>query len=365
MYSYSSIPYMQIRGGSSKGIYFKKDDLPSDEAFRNEIILSIVGRDNRQVDGLGGANPLTSKVAIISKSEKDNCDIDFLFMQVVVGENRVDTSPNCGNILAGVGSFSIESKLIKPNSDLTSLNINMINSNNICELIIETPNKKITYEGDAKIDGVEGTSSPIICNYIDVAGSVCGSLFPTGKKKDVINCINITCIDNGMPVVLINAKELKLTGYESCEELSNNKVLKKQLEEIRLKVGPMMNLGDVTKKVVPKMTIVSSAVNGGSINTRTFIPHNCHSSIGVLGAVSVASACIYEECITNEICETPSGLNKKISVEHPSGEFSVELTCVKNKKETIIRKAGLLRTARLLSKGEAYPHQNILNKYKG
>jgi len=359
--NYISIPYMLIRGGSSKGIFFNKNDLPVDIKLRDEIILSIVGRDSRQIDGLGGANPLTSKVAIISKSEKEDCDVDYLFVQVVVGENRVDSSPNCGNILSGVGIFAIESKMVNATDDITAIKVNMLNSNNICELIMQTPKGKLTYVGDAKIDGVPGTSSPIICNYMDVAGSVCGSLFPTGNKKDVVDGVEITCIDNGMPVVLINASELGKTGYETCEELSNDQLFRSKLEGIRLQAGPLMNLGDVTKKVVPKMTIVSKAKNGGNINTRTFIPHVCHSSIGVLGAVSVASACLYEECVTNKIFDNTDKSNKIISVEHPSGEFSVELTCEELNNELVIKKAGLLRTARLISKGEAYPHQEIIN----
>jgi 4-oxalomesaconate tautomerase len=359
--SYFSILYMQIRGGSSKGIFFNKKDLPKDTKLRDEIILSIVGRDLRQIDGLGGANPLTSKVAIISKSEEKDCDVDYLFVQVVVGENRVDSSPNCGNILSGVGIFAIESKMVNATDGTTAIKVNMLNSNSICELIMQTPNGELTYVGDAKIDGVPGTSSPIICNYMDVAGSVCGSLFPTGNKKDEIDGVEITCIDNGMPVVLINASELGKTGYETCEELSNDQLFRSKLESIRLQAGPLMNLGDVTKKVVPKMTIVSKAKNGGNINTRTFIPHVCHSSIGVLGAVSVASACLYEDCITSTVYDNTDKLNKKISVEHPSGEFSVELTCEEINDELVIKKAGLLRTARLISKGEAYPHQEIIN----
>jgi len=358
---YESIPYMQIRGGSSKGIYFDKNDLPKDENLRDEIILSIVGRDSRQIDGLGGANPLTSKVAIVSKSEKENCDIDFLFVQVVVGENRVDSSPNCGNILSGVGVFAIENKMVIPTEDTTTIKVNMINSNNICELVMQTPNKKLKFDGDARIDGVPGTSAPIICNYLDVAGSVCGSLFPTGNKKDVVNDIDITCIDNGMPVVLINANQLGITGYESCEELSNNSELRKTLEELRLEVGPMMNLGEVSKKVVPKMTIVSAPKSGGSINTRTFIPHNCHAAIGVLGAVSVASACLYDECVTSDIIKVKNMPIANLTIEHPSGEFTVELTSEKINDELSIKKAGLLRTARLLSKGVAYPHPDDLN----
>lgn len=358
---YESIPYMQIRGGSSKGIYFDKNDLPQDENLRDEIILSIVGRDSRQIDGLGGANPLTSKVAIVSKSEKENCDIDFLFVQVVVGENRVDSSPNCGNILSGVGVFAIENKMVLPTEDMTTIKVNMINSNNICELVMQTPNKKLKFDGDARIDGVPGTSAPIICNYLDVAGSVCGSLFPTGNKKDIVNDIDITCIDNGMPVVLINANQLGITGYESCEELSKNSELRKTLEELRLEVGPMMNLGEVSKKVVPKMTIVSAPKNGGSINTRTFIPHNCHAAIGVLGAVSVATACLYDECVTSDIIKVKNMPIANLTIEHPSGEFTVELTSEKINDELSIKKAGLLRTARLLSKGVAYPHPDDLN----
>lgn len=357
---YSSIPYMQIRGGSSKGIYFDKNDLPEDTKLRDEIILSIVGRDSRQIDGLGGAQPLTSKVGIISKSQKENCDIDYLFIQVVVGENRVDSTPNCGNILAGVGAFAIENNMIETKDGETAITVNMLNSDNICELVMQTPNNKLIYDGDAKIDGVLGTSAPIICNYMDVAGSVCGSLFPTGNKKETINGIDVTCIDNGMPVVLIPATQLGISGYESCDELSNNKELREKIEAIRLKVGPMMNLGDVTSRVVPKMSIISPATKGGEINTRTFIPHNCHAAIGVLGAVSVASACLYDECVTNGIYKKQEGLTRKISVEHPSGEFSVELTCEKVEDELVIKKAGLLRTARLLSKGVTYPHKEIL-----
>jgi len=352
---------MQIRGGSSKGIFFNKKDLPQDEKLRDDIILSIVGRDNNQIDGLGGANPLTSKVAIIAKSLKKGCDIDYLFMQVLVGKNKVDTSPNCGNILSGVGAFCIEEGLIKAQEKETSILINMLNSNTTCELILQTPNKKLSFVGNAKIDGVEGTSSPIICNYKDIAGSVCGSLFPTGNKRDVINDIEVSCIDNGMPVVLVKASSFGKTAYESCEELSQDLDFKEKLEKLRLQAGLLMNLGDVRDKVIPKMTLISKAQNKGTINTRTFIPHTCHSAIGVLGAVSVASACLFEQCITKDLIQINKGLIQKISVEHPSGEFSVELTCIEGNGELEIKKAGLLRTARIISKGISYPHAEILH----
>lgn len=346
-----SIPYMQIRGGSSKGIYFNAADLPVDEVARDQIILDIVGRDARQIDGLGGANPLTSKVAIVSLSRRDDTDVDYLFIQVVVGENRIDTTPNCGNILAGVGPFAIEAGILKAQSDTTTVRVHMLNSGNLCELLIQTPNGKVKYSGDARIDGVPGTSAPIICNYLQVAGSACGSLLPTGNVLDVVNDIPVTCIDNGMPVAVVRASDFDKTGYESCEALSDDLVFREKLEALRLILGPMMNLGDVSDKVVPKMTLIAEANHGGHVHTRTFIPHVCHSSIGVLGAVSVATACTLPGSVAEGIAKVPEGKMKQISVEHPSGEFSVGLEF--NDDNEVI-KAGLLRTARLLSKGEAY-----------
>lgn len=354
-----SIPYMQIRGGSSKGIYFNKKDLPSDADIRDTVVLDIVGRDERQIDGLGGANPLTSKVAIINKSTEKSIDIDYLFMQVVVGQGRVDIAPNCGNILAGVGIFAIQNNIISTTHPTTKIKVKMLNSGSVCELIMQTPNGILKTTGETKIDGVDGTSASIICNYLNISGSICGSLFPTGNKKDQIDGINITCIDNGMPVVLIKAEELKKTGYESCEELNNDLLLKQKLEKIRIKAGHMMNLDDVSDKSIPKMCLISLPIGSGNINTRTFIPHKCHSAIGVLGAVSVASACLYSGCVTDSICEiTTEKESAKLVVEHPSGSFEVNLAYQLSEKEPTIYSAGIVRTARLISEGKAYPYEN-------
>lgn len=352
-----SIKYMQIRGGSSKGIYFLKDDLPQNENERNEVILDIVGRDARQIDGLGGAHPLTSKVGIISKSQKPGVDIDYLFVQVVVGENRVDTAPNCGNILSGVGVFAIEQGLIKANENETKIVVNMLNSDSLCELVLQTPNKELIYTGLTKIDGVPGTSSAIICNYLDTKGAICGELFPTKNQIDEVDGVKITCIDNGMPVVLLDAKDFGISGYESCKELEANVKLKEKVESIRLKAGKMMNLGDVSKKVIPKMTLISPATNGGFINTRTFIPHNCHTAIGVLGAVSVATACLFENSVVSKVINLKNGVPKEIVVEHPSGNFVVNLESEKVGNEIELKSAGIIRTARLLSRGLAYIHK--------
>ena len=349
-----SIDMMIIRGGSSKGIFLKAQDLPSDIKLRDEVLLSIVGRDVRQIDGLGGAHPLTSKVGIVSPAKNGAVDVDYLFVQVVVGENRVDSTPNCGNILAGVGAFAIETGMIQISSETTIVKVNMVNSNKICELTMQTPNGEIEYEGNTKIDGVPGSAAAVICHYLDTAGSICGSLFPTGNYSDKIDDIEVTCIDNGMPVVVLKAEDLGKSGYESCDVLSSDALLKAKVESIRLKAGEMMGLGNVKNKVIPKMTLVAPAREGGNICTRTFIPHACHSSIGVLGAVSVATACIFAQTIAHDMAIVPTSLNKQMSVEHPSGEFSVELRCDTSRGDLVIEKAGLIRTARLLSKGKAY-----------
>ncbi|MDQ5769288.1 4-oxalomesaconate tautomerase [Thiothrix subterranea] len=347
----TAIPYMQIRGGSSKGVYFRADDLPADPEARNQVLLRAMGRDARQIDGLGGAHPLTSKVGIVSLSDRADSDVDYLFVQVVVGENRVDTTPNCGNILAGVGSFALESGMVIPSGETTTVRVHMLNSGSLCELVIQTPGGKVVYTGDTRIDGVPGTAAPIVCHYLDVAGSACGALLPTGNAKDVIDGISVTCIDNGMPVVVLRAADFGKTGRETCQELDEDLVFRQKLEAIRLQAGYRMNLGDVTKKVVPKMSLIASPLAGGHVSTRTFIPHTCHSSIGVLGAVSVATACILPGSVAEGIVVIPAGTPKNITVEHPSGEFAVELAL--NEQGTVI-KAGLLRTARLLSRGELY-----------
>ncbi len=311
-----------------------------------------MGEDARQIDGVGGAHPLTSKVAIVSPSAEDDVDIDYLFAQVVVGEGRVDTTPNCGNMLAAVGPFAIETGMFAAQGDATTVRVRMLNSGNLCELLIQTPGGQVSYEGDAQIDGVPGTAAPIICNYLDVAGSVCGSLLPTGNAVDVVDGIKVTAIDNGMPVVVMRAEDLGVSGFESCAELDANAALKQRIESIRLKIGPKMNLGDVGAKVVPKMSLISAPRAGGHVNTRTFIPHNCHAAIGVLGAVSAATACILPGSVAEGIAIVPPGRTKQMSVEHPSGEFSVSLEVGGTEQAPEVVKAGLLRTARLIMRGE-------------
>lgn len=352
-----AIPCSIMRGGTSKGLYFLAKDLPADPASRDQLLLKLMGSpDERQIDGLGGAHPLTSKVAIVSKSGRADSDVDYLFLQVVVDKAQVSDAQNCGNILAGVGPFAIEQGLVAANHDITDVRIHMLNSGSNAVARVQTPQGQVNYSGEAKIDGVPGTSAPVLIDFLDIAGSSCGSLFPSGNSQDAINNVAVTCIDNGMPVVLLNAADFGLKGDESPAELEANDALKTQIETIRLEAGRLMNLGDVSKKTVPKMTLISQPLHGGLLNTRSFIPHRVHDAIGVLGSVSVATACVLKGTVAHDLLQQDfTDGSIEITVEHPTGQFNVEME-VSNSHDIIgfqVHRAALLRTARLLMRGEA------------
>lgn len=342
------IPCLLMRGGTSKGAYFLASDLPSQPTQRDRLLLAVMGSpDKRQIDGIGGSDPLTSKVAIIKPSDRPDADIDYLFAQVLVDEPRVDYGQNCGNILAGVGPFAIEKGLVAIHAAITPVRIFMENTGQVAVAKVPTPNGAICYAGETRIDGVPGQAAPILIEFADVAGSSCGALLPTGNARDVFDGVEVTCIDNGMPVVLVRAADLGCSGEESPEQLEANTLLKARLESIRLQAGPRMNLGDVSARNVPKMCLVALAQSGGAISTRSFIPHRCHTAIGVFGAVSAATACLIEGSVAHAIAHLPGGEVKRISVEHPTGEFSVEIRLHNGQ----IAGCGLIRTARLLFEG--------------
>ena len=350
-----SIPCTMMRGGTSKGAYFLKSDLPEKEAERDQVLLSVMGSpDDRQIDGLGGANPLTSKVAIVSKSDEPNVDIDYLFAQVVVDQPVVGYGQNCGNILAGVGQFAIEKGLIEAGSPTTDVTVLMVNSGDKAVVTVPTPDGEVSYEGDAEIDGVPGTAAPVPLNFIDTAGSLCGALLPTGNIVDEVDGIELTCIDSGMPVVVMRAKNFGLSGTETVEQLEANEDLKARLESIRLQVGPMMNLGDVTDKTAPKMTLVSAPKSGGVISTRSFIPHRCHPTIGVFAAVTVATACLIPGTPAAEIAGDLSAVGSELVIEHPSGALAVDIEVEQKDGEIELKRSGFLRTARKLYEGTVF-----------
>ncbi|MFL9813902.1 4-oxalomesaconate tautomerase [Stutzerimonas sp. VN223-3] len=342
------IPCLQMRGGTSKGAYFLAEDLPADPALRDQVLLAVMGSpDARQIDGIGGADSLTSKVAIVQLSQRADADVDYLFAQVVVDEPRVDYGQNCGNILAGVGPFAIERGLVPVVGEETAVRIFMENTGQIAVAHVPTPDGQVRYDGDTQIDGVPGSAAPLVIEFEDVAGSSCGALLPTGNALDRIDGIELTCIDNGMPVILLRAEDFDLSGYELPAALNDNSELKARLESIRLKAGPLMKLGDVRQRTVPKMCLIAAPRAGGALNTRTFIPHRCHASIGVFGAVSAASACLVEGSVTAGLAVTGKGDLRRLSVEHPTGEFTVELRL----QDGQLAGCGLVRTARLLFDG--------------
>jgi 4-oxalomesaconate tautomerase len=359
--SQTAIPCLLMRGGTSKGVYFLVGDLPADTPTRDRVLLAAFGSpDARQIDGIGGADSLTSKVAIISAPSRPDADIDYLFLQVVVNEPRVDGSQNCGNILAGVGPFAIERGLVTPTGDLTRVRIHMVNTQSIAVAAVPTPGGVLQYTGDARIDGVPGTASPIVIDFLDIAGGSCGALLPTGNVRDTFEGIDVTCIDNGMPVVLIRASDLGIIGTEAPKSLESNKALKSRVDAIRLVAGRAMHLGNVTAKNVPKISLVSAPTAGGVISTRTFIPHKVHDAIGVFGAVSVATACLIPGSVADGIAETGRAKpapdsSQTIDVEHPTGFFTVAMVMAADARDAVVvQRSALLRTARKIMSGRIY-----------
>lgn len=343
---------MWMRGGTSKGGFFLATDLPANSAARDALLLSVMGSpDRRQIDGMGGADPLTSKVAVVARSDRPGVDVDYLFLQVYVDRALVSDAQNCGNMLAGVAPFAIERGLIDAAAGQTPVTIFMENTGQTAIATVETPGGSVTYAGEAHIDGVPGTAAPVPIEFKDTAGSSCGALLPTGHVVDNIGGIDVTLIDNGMPCVVLRARDLGIEGTESREELESNDGLRARLETIRLACGPLMNLGDVKDKTVPKMTMVSAPRHGGTITTRSFIPHRCHASIGVLGAVSIATACLLQGSVAAEFAAVPPGNTKTLPIEHPSGATSV---VTRLDERGLVAGAAILRTARKLMDGAVF-----------
>jgi 4-oxalomesaconate tautomerase len=377
-----AVPCLYMRGGTSKGPFFNAADLPADQAHRDRVLLAIMGSpDKRQIDGLGGAHPLTSKVGIVSRSSTPGVDLDFLFAQLQPDKDTVDTTPNCGNMLAAVVPFALQTGMLQAQSDTTTLRVLTLNTDMQCDITVQTPLdpngvRFVNDTGDARIDGAPGTSAPISINFLDTAGSVCSALLPTGRVKDRIQVlptdklggfepfeIDVTCIDNGMPLVLFKASDMGRTGYETAEAMNADTELKTRIEALRLQVSVLMGLGDVSSKNYPKMTLIAPPMHGGALSTRSFIPHVCHDAIGVLAAVTVGTACVLQGTVCEGVAVLQAGAQQALSVEHPTGEFSVVLQTqaadVPGGCE--VTQAALLRTARLIMRGEAMVPAPIWN----
>lgn len=346
------IPCMLMRGGTSKGVFLLADDLPDNIQERDELILAIMGSGHAlQIDGIGGGNPQTSKVAIISRSTHPDADVDYLFAQVSITDRIVDTAPNCGNILCAVGSYAIEKGLMPITGDETTIRIRNINTNTFVNSIVQTPNGQVLYDGDTTIASVPGHAAPIALTFLNACGTKTGKLLPTGHAIDTFDGVEVSCIDMAMPVVLIDAPQLNKTGYETAEQLEDDKEFMLQLESIRCQAGLAMGLGDVSKKVIPKPILVSPAIHGGTVNVRYFMPHKCHGALAVTGAIAIATGSILEDSVIKRYL-TKNVDMEHISIEHLSGNFDVSLNQQGNFPEGL--QASIIRTARKLFSGDVY-----------
>lgn len=346
---------MLMRGGTSKGLFFVDKDLPQEETERNDLLRRVMGSpDTRQIDGVGGAHPLTSKVAIVSPSEDDRCDVEYLFLQVAVDGSEVSSTQNCGNMLAGVGAFAIERGLVPITGDTTPVCIRMVNSDSFATAHVVTPHGRVRYEGDTELSGVPGTAAAVVLDFTDTAGSATLGLFPTGATVDKVAGRKVTCVDNGMPVVIVDAADLGVTGHEPCDVLEADAVLKSTLEEIRLAAGQLMGMGDVTNETIPKIALVSAPAQGGLISTRMFIPKRCHTSVGVFAAISLATASKIPGTVAYKVAAN-AGNSPRCRIEHPSGHLDVEVEVDTEATPPAVSRSGVVRTARRIFDGTVYP----------
>ncbi len=349
------IPCILMRGGTSKGPYFKMQDIPQDPDIRACVLLAAMGSpDIRQIDGLGGADTLTSKVAMVGPSSREGVDVDYLFAQVSVDKAIVDTSPSCGNMLSGVGPFAIETGMVPVGGEKTSVVIYDINTQSRIEAIVETPDGAVNYEGDARIDGVPGTAAEIRLNFMDIVGSKTGALLPTGKPMEKIEGIDVTLIDVAVPMMIVRAADVGKTGYESAAELDADGVFFARMEAMRMEAGRRMGLGDVTGKVVPKMAMLAAPREGGNVAARYFVPHKTHAAFAVTGGLCVSSCVLVPGTVADGLAERPQGDDCTVVIEHPTGLIDVAMTSKPHGNAVEIISGGVVRTARKLMQGNIF-----------
>jgi 4-oxalomesaconate tautomerase len=355
-YDETGVRATMLRGGTSRGLYFEARDLPADPAERDDLLLRLMGTpDPRQIDGLGGATTLTSKVAVVSPSEAPDVDVDYLFLQLGVDEATVSDLQNCGNILAGVGPFAVERGLLPAGEPETSVRIRMVNSDSVAVATFPTPGGRVEYRGDVAIAGVPGTAAPVVLAFADTEGSATGALLPTGHVRDTIEGIEVTCVDNGMPAILALAESFGLTGYESHEQLATDVPLLERVDAFRRKAAELMGLGDVSRASIPKTVLLAAPRDGGQVCTRSFIPVQPHTSIGVLGAVSVVTGMLLPGAVGHELTANWPRETSQVDVEHPTGHLLVDVVVDSSAPTPKVIRSGVVRTARKLFDGTAFP----------
>ena len=355
----TDIPCMLMRGGTSKGPFFLEDDLPRDAELRDRVLLAAMGSPHiRQIDGIGGGDSLTSKVVIVGRSTRPGIDLEYLFAQVAVGEGAVDTAPNCGNMLAGVGPFAIMRGLVEARDPETSIRVYNRNTGKIIEAVVQTPCSEVTFDGDARVDGVPGTGAPIVLNFLDAAGAKTGKLLPTGNVVDIIDGIEVSCVDLASPLVFVRAADLGKTGYESKRELDADPALIARIEPLRRQAALRMGLGDVSGKVLPKFAIVAKPRNGGTVAARYFVPWNCHSAFAVTGALCLGAAARIPGTIVYGVADQEEpGV---VVIEHPAGSLETRMSTRDDGTGVpVFERAGIVRTARPLLEGVVHVTEDL------
>ena len=362
-----AIPCMFVRGGTSRGPFFLLEDLPADPEVRDRVLLAAMGSpDPRQIDGLGGATTVTSKVAMVSPSQRPGIDVDYRFAQVWLDKAIVDTAPSCGNMLAGVGPFAIERGLVTADADETRVRIFDVNTGSRIEAIVQTPGGAVTYAGDQRMDGVPGTGAPVVLSFSDVVGSKCGALLPTGAVQEEIDGVPVSCIDVAMPMVIMRAGDLGLSGYDP-DEITGNAVLMERIEKTRLEAGRRMGLGDVAKSVVPKVGILAPPRRGGVVYSCYLTPHHVHATHAVTGAICVACCVSIRGTVASGVAQLPvelitepaAGLVTTIRIEHPCGAADVRLETQGNGSKLKVRPASIVLTARKIMDGQVFPSESL------
>lgn len=353
------IPFHFLRGGTSRGPYFRRADLPEDRDKLAEVLIAVVGAGSPlNIDGLGGGNAVTTKVAMLSRSAEAGVDVDYFFAQVAVEKREVDFKPTCGNILVGVGPAAIEMGLVPVSGEVTPVRIRAVNTGALIEAEVQTPGGRVRYDGDVAIDGVPGTAAPVALNFMEVTGSQTGAMFPTGRPKDMIDGIEVSLVDVAMPMMIARAADLGITGHESREALDADTGLFARIEALRLKAGQMMGLGDVTKSVVPKIGLIAAPRRGGHLAARYFMPWTTHPTLAVTGSQCLAACALAPGTVAEGLAVTgPSPF--EMQIEHPSGLMDVR---VKYDDAGGFRflSAGVTRTARLIARGEVMVPAGIL-----
>lgn len=357
----SRIPAVLMRGGTSRGPFFLSSDLPSDPVARDAVLVSAMGSGHPlQIDGIGGGNPLTSKVAIVSPSQRSDAQIDYLFAQVNVARALVDTAPNCGNMLAAVGPFAIEQGLVPATDPETRLTILNVNTGKRIEATVQTPGGRVSYDGDVAIAGVPGTAAPVRLTFLDAAGSKTGKLLPTGALRDDVDGIEVTHFDMAVAAILVSATAFGKTGQESPAELDADRDFMMRLEKLRLECGRRMGLGDVTDMVIPKPILLAPPIKGGTITARYFMPHSCHTAVAITGAVCIAAACCTEGTVAYDLAQLPDADaqgRRMLIIEHPSGQTPVEIE--QDLATGEIRRVSVIRTARRLFEGFVHVRDQV------